>query len=147
MFPFVRRRRIAHIASLMSQQFLDSRAVFMHLFDELPCVSVITQIDSTQALTLIEQLHGGAVGRVWQHNAFDHEEQRIHFHVSIIELSNRRLVEVGPSYVELLHTPAQYDWAREVMCALSRVRMVPEVAVAIAAPTTVRGFARAFYDN
>lgn len=147
MFPFVRRRRVAHIASLMSQYFLDSRAVYMHLFDELPCLSVITQIDSTQALTLIEQLHPGAVGRVWQHNAFDHDDQRMNFHVSIIELSNRRLVEVGASYVELLHTPAQYDWAREVMSELSRVRLVPEVAVSIAAPTTVRGFARGFYEN
>jgi len=130
---------------LFTNNFIDSKVMFVTRFGALPNVSVITQIDITSAYEFITSRLGEQVRNVYQANMFDHNAGESFFQVTIIELTNKRLLELGPGYVEVLHNGAHFEWAKLLLLDLAAFKLETNV-VEEKAPTIV-GFARAMEMN
>ena len=147
MLCLFRRRPMQMTSALLNQNYLDSRALFMHLFQELPCMAIITQVDASAAFAFIRERYAADIVNVYQHSYYHPDDDGLVFNISLFQLNRDRLIEVGAGYVELLHTSLHYDWAREVIAQLATMRQPVEVVMAEPQPTTVLGFARRMNEN
>jgi len=147
MLHLFRRRQMQLTSALLNQNYLDSRAVFIQLFRELPCMAIITQVDASAAFGYMQERFASDIVRVYQHSFYHQEDEGLVFNVSLLLLAQNRLIEIGSGYVELLHTTGQYDWARVVMSDLATMRQPVEVVMTESQPTTVLGFARRMNEN
>ena len=148
MLQFLWRRRIGSLSSLLSQQYLDSRAVFMYLCHDLPSMAVITQINGGDAFRLMKKVESENMQRIWQHCHFDADARELCFNITLIKLQGQRMIEIGPNYVELLFCTEQQAWATLLIEQLAALQQpVAEIPVAMVQPVTVLGFARRFQEN
>ncbi len=148
MLQFLWRRRISTLSSLLSQQYLDSRAVFMYLCNDLPSVAVITRLNGGDAFSMLKEVENWNIQRVWQHSHFDADAKELCFNITLIKLFDKRMIEIGPNYVELLYSPQHQAWAKQLLEQLAALQQpAAEMPIALAQPVTVLGFARRFQEN
>jgi hypothetical protein len=138
-------KRTKAVPGLFVNNFIDSKVLFLQRFKEVPSVGVVTHIDSTRAYAFLSERLGQQVVNVHQLNMFDHNEQDCYFTMTIFELANKRMIELGNGYAEVLYTRHQYEWAMALLKDLATCKVEIE-AVEVKAPTVV-GFARAFDMN
>lgn len=96
-------RRMKRTAGLFNGPFFDVRTLYVLLYDRLPSITGVGEIDGGKAYA---HLRAGAAARIvntWQYSYFDRGEGGIRFQVTILQLANHMLVEIGPSYLEVLH--------------------------------------------
>jgi hypothetical protein len=134
-----------YLQGLFTSNYIDTKVLFTMRFNQVPCITVITQIDVTAAYAFVIQKAGAETLNIYQSNQFDHNEGRSFFNMTIVELRNNRMVELGSNYVEVYYTPADHDWARTLIGDLAAFRIEAELA-ADKAPTII-GFARAMELN
>ncbi|MGV3658115.1 MAG: hypothetical protein ACO1NX_09175 [Chitinophagaceae bacterium] len=79
----------------------------------------------------------GNIKTVYQHVYFDHNSQQLHANNTLIVLNSKRLVELGPNYVQALHGPVHYNWAHSLVTGLSPFREAPlERVIGFARPAS-----------
>ena len=119
--------------------------MFVTRFNQLPSIAVIIQIDVSKAYKLITEQLREQVIQIHQFNMFDHNEQKCYFTVTLFELSNNRIIELGSDYAEVLYTAAQYDWMAMLLKDLSACKA--EIEITETKTAQVIGFARAAEMN
>jgi hypothetical protein len=138
-------KKTRYVAGLFMNNFIDSRVLFVTRFRRLPSVGVITQIDVTQAYAFINEKMSDQIIDVHQANMFDHNEGKTYFNMTILELRNNRMIELGNGYVEVMYTNAHYEWAKVLLEDLAAFKV--ETGVVEEKAPTVIGFARAMEMN
>lgn len=115
-------RKIKDYIGLFTGHFVEVKAFYALQFDKVPCVSFIGEVDSTEAYGFILKTYRNEIIDIYQHNFFDHNEKEILFNNSIFILTNNRMIEVGANYCQVLHTTAQYNWAKVLLKRLAQFR-------------------------
>ena len=116
------RRKIGDMLGLFQGHYMDARAVYAVQWDVLPCMAVIGELDTTKVFSYINEELKEDIERVYQHSGYDHGEESMVFNTSIFILKGQRLIELGPGYCQVLHTPQQYGWATEFVQELASFR-------------------------
>jgi hypothetical protein len=139
------KRKTKYVTGLFVNNFIDSKVLFVARFKEVPSVGVITQVDSCKSYALITERLGHQIVDAHQLNMFDHNEGGCYFTMTIFELADRRMIEIGNGYVEIMYTRPHYEWAMSLLKNLAACKIETEQAEA-KAPTVI-GFARAMEMN
>ena len=111
----------------------------------MPSLAVITQTDSTKAYALIAAKLGNEILDTHQLIMYDHAEANTYFTMTVFELTNNRMIEIGANYVEVMYTKEDYAWAVDLVKELATCKAEAE-AVEEKTPTVV-GFARSAQMN
>ena len=119
-----RNRKISDWNGLFHGYFIDARALYALEFDDVSCISFIGEIDTTAAYAFINEHMQGQVVRTYQHSYFEHQKKEMYFNNTILIVTQKRMIELGNNYCQLLHTPGQYGWANELISELAKFRMV-----------------------
>lgn len=138
MSNFFGTRKIKDINALFASHYVDPKAMYAMLFDKVPCVMFISETDGTKVYDHIQKKLRHQLVKLYQHNYHDYDKNELLFNNSVFVLTNDRIIEVTGSYVHVLHTPSQYNWAGGLIKELAEYRIKP-------APTEdkrVIGFAR-----
>lgn len=138
-FNFRLFSRRAFTNGIFVNSFIDSRALFATRFNKLPNVAVITQVDATQAYALVTERLGNDIADIFQTNMYDHNESRMYFTMTIMVLANKRMIEIGNGYVEILYTSGDYAFATDLVKELAACRIEETIEVT---RTPIIGFAR-----
>lgn len=139
MFRRLLGKRIREYVGLFNGYFVDVKAFYALEFDAVPCVGFVGEIDAAKAFALITEQLVGEIVTTYQHAYFDHKEQKMLFNNTLFVLRDRRMIEVGGNYCQLLHATHQYQWANQLVKDLAAFRLVVE------APTI--GFTRQAVAN
>ncbi|RYY99820.1 MAG: hypothetical protein EOO11_03710 [Chitinophagaceae bacterium] len=118
------RRRIASPVGLFNGAFFDVRTLFVLEHDELPSVSVVTDIDGGRAYAFLQERIGTLAVRTYQHTQFDHDEGKLLFTSTIYVLPGKRMIEIGAKYVEVLHA-GDFGFAHGLVKELAAFRAAP----------------------
>ena len=121
--------------NIFQNNYIESKAFYAARFKRLPCISFINEVDSTKAYAMIMERCGIEVKAIYQYSSFDYAEGKALFNMTIFVLKDRRMIEVGTNYVELLFGNDQYNWANGLLADLASCRILAERA-------TVMGFVR-----
>ena len=122
-------RKFKDVIGLFNGYFIEVKALYVLEFDTVSCVSFIGEVDVTQAFALISERLKNEIVTVYQRAYFDHKEKKMFFNNTIFVLTNKRMIELGNNWCQLLHTPGQHGWANAVIKELSQFRVVNDEAV------------------
>ena len=122
-------RKFKDVIGLFNGYFIEVKALYVLEFDTVSCVSFIGEVDVTQAFALVSERLKNEIITVYQHAYFDHKEKKMFFNNTIFVLTNKRMIELGNNWCQLLHTPGQHGWANAVIKELSQFRVVNDEAV------------------
>ncbi len=140
------KRKIKAVAGLFVNNYVDGKMLFVSKFGEVASLGVITQIDATAAYALLKDKLGADIVDVHQVNMYDYDEAKNYFTITILELTAKRMIEIGNGYVEVLYTSKHYDWAMQLLDELAVCKAEVQVVEEEKAPTII-GFARAMEMN
>lgn len=132
-------RRIAQPSALFGGPYMESRVLYAQEFDAPPSIAFINNIDTAKAHAFILDRLGIFIETTYEYNVFDHETGSMSYVTTIMILCDRRMIELGTNYCEVLHDPDQRQWANSLIMSLSAYRIINT-----AAPI---GFARQAAEN
>ena len=115
MFWRLFRRKIGDTIGLFNGHFVDAKAFYALEFDAISCVTFIGDIDTGKAFTYINDTLGADIINVYQHSYYDHAEKQMFFNNTLFVLRNRRMIELGNNWCQVLHTPKQHGWANRII--------------------------------
>jgi hypothetical protein len=138
MFGNFFKRNNVLVPGLFTGHFVEPKAFYVAAFNRIPCISFVGELDTTKAFAFIEDRLQMQVKAIYQHNYFNHEEQKMFFNNTIFLLHDNRLIELAHDYCQVLHTNLQYDWANKLVKDLAQFRK----AEAPVKENRVIGFAR-----
>lgn len=130
-------KRITNTNGLFDGHFIEVKAFYVLQFDKVPCLGFIGNIDISKAYTHIREVFGYEIVSVYQHAYFDHNKQKTFFNNTVFVLTQNGMIELGKGYVQILHTPKDYEWSNKLMKALAEFK-INETPV----QTQIVGFAR-----
>jgi hypothetical protein len=116
---YIKRNREIRI---FDHYYLDGKALFLHLFREIPCQTAVDNVDATKAFEHLRQYYGGQIVNIYQHNTFDHDKDSQHFVRSYFILDRNVIVETGDGYANVLYVPQQFDYASILATALHNLQ-------------------------
>ena len=124
MFWRMFKRKINELTGLFNGHFIEIKAWYALEFDAVSCVSFIGDLDTSKAFAFINENMRSEILSTYQHSYFDPNEQRMFFNSTIFVLKNKRMIELGNNYCQVLHTRQQYGWANDLVKSLSQFRMI-----------------------
>lgn len=131
-------RRMTELTALFNGHFIEVKTMYALKFDAVSCVSFIGDIDTSKAFAFINETLRTDIVSTYQHSYFDHSEQRMFFNNTIFILNNKRIIELGNNFCQVLYTPQQYNWANAIIIELSQYKVVNnEPAIGFARQTSV----------
>lgn len=139
MFWKMFKRKINDLNGLFNGHFIEVKALYALEFDEIGCVTFIGELDTSKAFAFINENMRSGIVSTYQHSYFDHNEQKMFFNNTIFVLRDKRMIELGNNYCQVVHTQHQYNWANGLVNNLSAFR--------IKSNEPVIGFARQTVNN
>jgi hypothetical protein len=138
MFFNLFKTKIFQVNTLFLGHYVDPKVFYTVQFNKVPCISFIGELDTGKAFDFIQSTYPNQVTGIYQHNYFDHDKREFFFNNTLFVLKNKRLIELGNNYCQVLHTKDQYDWGQTMIKELSVFHVTGDV-------NKVIGFARS--DN
>jgi hypothetical protein len=123
MFWKASKRKVREVIGLSNGHFIEVKALYALAFDDVCSISFIGEIDTSKAFVFIEETLKGEIVNTYQHAYFEHNEQKMFFNNTIFVLTNKRIIELGNNWCQILHTPFQYNWANAMITELSKYKL------------------------
>jgi hypothetical protein len=143
MFLKIFNRKIKEVNALFMGHYVDVKVLYAMLYDELPCVNFIGELDTSKAMDFINNRFKYGIKEIYQHSFFDHDKQDLFFNNTVFVLNGKRIIELGNNFCHVLHTRHQYDFGHKLIKELSAFRMTAVTENEI----RVVGFARGNHTN
>jgi hypothetical protein len=135
MFLNLFRTRLSRINTLFIGHYVESKVFYTLKFNAVPCMNFIGELESGKAFDFIRNTYHSQVKEIYQHSYFDHEKREFFFNNTLFVLRNKRMIELGNNYCQVLHTKSQYGWGQTIIQELSVFHVVADA-------NKVIGFAR-----
>ena len=140
MFFNLFRKDLSKLNTLFLGHYVDPKVFYAVQINKVPCISFIGDLDAGKAFDFIQSTHRSQVKGIYQHNYFDHDKRQFFFNNTLFVLKDKRMIELGNNYCQVLHTKDQFDWGQTMIKELSVFHLTGDVNKAI-------GFARSNHAN
>jgi len=118
-------RRLRDMNALfIKDDYVDAKVLYAMLFDSIPCITKISDLNSTRALVYLKDRYAHEMMGKYNNGYFDYEESKVMFHNIILVLCNKRLIYIGHNYIHVLHTIHQSDEINELLKKLAEFRLL-----------------------
>jgi hypothetical protein len=114
MINFLFRKRIRNNNWIFNGSYIDAKALYLYMFNEIPSISYITGVDTTRALEWFRKTMPGKA-QLFQHSEYDREAGKLLFNVTFIVLPDQKIIEIGNEYVSLLHDQYSRIWTTDIL--------------------------------
>lgn len=94
--------RIINSNSVFTNQYLDSKSLYMYCFNGIPCVSQINYIDGEKAYKAFKEKFASLIQSVYSYRLIEKKKQ-VGFNTTLIILSNKCVLEFNINYCEILY--------------------------------------------
>ena len=129
------KTKVSKVNTLFLGHYVDPKVFYTMLFNEVPCMSFIGDLDTGKAFDFIQSTYRVQVKEIYQHSYFDHDKRGFYFNNTFFVMKNKRIIELGNNYCQVLHTKDQYSWGQTMIKELSVFHVVGDA-------NKVIGFAR-----
>ncbi|RYY71074.1 MAG: AAA family ATPase [Chitinophagaceae bacterium] len=105
------------------REYIESKAFYGYLFNKVPAVSYMENVDTGQAYKYISEVMEADIINIYQYLTYSRKDKRQEFTRTFFEMKNGILVELGNTYAELLYSIDQYNGAAALVAVLSEMKM------------------------
>ena len=113
------KTRLTAVNNLFMGHYVDPKVFYTVLFNRVSTITFIGELDTSKAFHFILAMNGSQVKAIYQHNYFDHDKADFFFNNTLFVLNNKRMIELGNNYCQVLHTKDQNSWGQTVIKELS----------------------------
>ena len=110
------------MSQLFNAQYIDPRVVYAMLFNRLPVMGYVNEIDPVRGFELVRTVMKDEIRDMYQHYYFDHAKATTHCHETIFILRRDRMIVQGGECFHVFHLAGDYDWTYDLMKRLSEFR-------------------------
>ncbi|HWK05484.1 MAG TPA: hypothetical protein VNS58_17715 [Puia sp.] len=86
------------------KDFLDSRSLFIHCYQQPPSMMWVDKTDNKKILEYIKKEYGDAIGGIYQYSEFNRKKKAIEFYRTIVLLADNCMLELAHGYCQILYT-------------------------------------------
>ena len=115
-----------NLNTVFDGRFINSKALYLYDFNELPSLHNRYQIDGEKACEAVRVKFASRIVDKLQFRWFNQQKKRVQFDTTIFILDNHCLLEINQTYCQLLHNNQQVVFLNEVDHILSLFREKPK---------------------
>ena len=119
MFFNLFRTKVSQVNTLFLGHYVDPKVFYAVQFNKVPCISFIGELDTSKAFDFIQNTYRSELKGIYQHNYFDHDKRDFFFNNTLFVFKNKRLIELGNNYCQVLFTKDQHGWGQTMVKELS----------------------------
>ena len=119
MFFNLFKTKISRVDALFLGHYVDPKVLYTVLFNGVPCMSFIGELNTSKAFDFIQNTYRSQITGIYQHNYFDHDKRDLFFNNTLFVLKNKRIIELGNNYCQVLHPKGQFNWGQTMINELS----------------------------
>ena len=140
MFFNLFRKDLSKVNTIFLGYYVDPKVFYVVQFNTMPCISFIGELNTSKTFDFVQSTYRYQVTGIYQHNYFDHDKREFFFNNTLFVLKNKRLIELGNNYCQVLYTKDQFDWGQTMIKELSVFHLTDDA-------NKVIGFARSNHVN
>ena len=140
MFFNLFRNDLSRVSIMFLGHYVDPKVFYTVHFNRVPCISFVGELDAGKAFDFIQSTYRDQVTGIYQHNYFDHDKRDFFFNNTLFVLKNKRLMELGNNYCQVLYTKDQHGWGQTMIKELSVFHLSDDA-------NRIIGFARSNHEN
>src|SRR3978361_1988873 len=104
---FLSNKKVIDASQVFDSRFIETKALFLYLFNILPSVNYVYSIDGEKAFTSFCVEYASEIKQVYKYRWFKQEKKKFEFDKTVVVLRNNCLIEFSANYFELLHNGQQ----------------------------------------
>ena len=105
-----------------SKDFIDSRSLFIHCYQQPPCMMWVKKTDNEKILKYVKRQYKDAIGHIYQYSEYNRQKKVLEFYRTIVLLADNCMLELAHGYCQILYTHGDYPLAESLLKELSRFK-------------------------
>jgi hypothetical protein len=101
---YIQRFRLARNINVFENQYIETKVFYANSFREMPSLTFMDDVDVTKAFAHITNQLKHLIVDIHQSCFYNRQEGVQQFTRTVFVLSNKMMIELGPSYAEILYT-------------------------------------------
>lgn len=110
-------------ALIFDHQYLEIKAFYLYRFKQVPCATIIDNIDVTKSYAYIDGNFKDRIVDIYQNCFYNHKEHSQQFYKTLFVLDNKVMIEVAAQYVKVLYPGNLYLFADRLLKQLCEYRL------------------------
>jgi len=123
MFFNLFKTKVSKVNTLFLAHYVDVKVFYTMQFNKVPCISFIPELDTSKVFEYVDNKYRDQITCIYQHNFFDHAEQKLFFNNCIFVLKDNCMIEACNNFCQVLYTNKQYAWAQNIMKEFAKFRL------------------------
>lgn len=117
-------QRVINANSVFTTHYIESKILYLYLFNQIPCISYLPSIDGEKAYLGFKEKYGQLIQSVHTYREYHRKRSANKFNDTILILKNECIVEFNETYCEIHHGENQNDFVKELndFCRLFKKR-------------------------
>jgi hypothetical protein len=117
-------QRILNANNLFDGSFMEGKVLYLHLFNQLPSLHFIGNIDGEKTFNSFCEKMGGQIRTIHQYRWYKMKKKKFQFDKTLVVLENNCLLEFDDSYCEIIHDGKQEAFIESVtgICKQFKIR-------------------------
>ena len=107
-------QKIINANNVFDDRFLETKTLYLYLFNALPCLNFVNNIDGEKAFAVFREKYQSLIGHVHQYRWYKRKTKKYQFDKTVIIMNNNCLVEFDDDYCEILHDGKQDVFVQEL---------------------------------
>ncbi|KIC95443.1 AAA family ATPase [Flavihumibacter solisilvae] len=108
-------QKVINANSLFDSDYLDSKMLYLHTFNQLPSIHFINFVDGEKVFGAITAKLAGSITAVHRSCWYRRPKKRFEFSKTIILFNNQLSIELDSDYCEILHNGQQQELLEEII--------------------------------
>jgi hypothetical protein len=109
------QQKIINANRVFSNHYLDTRALYLYCFGNIPCISFADDIDGEKAFTAFEAKYPGMIESIHLYRSFKRRKKKVEFDDTVVVLKNKCVLEFDYGYCEILHSYESKVFVQELV--------------------------------
>lgn len=109
------QQKILDTNSVFSGRFLDSKALYMYSFNNVPCISFVDHIDGEKAFNAVNDKYSTMIQSVHSYRSYRRKKVKMEFDETLVVLDNECVLEMNAGYCEILHNYSSLGFVKELV--------------------------------
>ena len=115
-------QKVINANNVFDDRFMDTKTLYLHCFNMLPCLSFIGQINGEKAFDAFHEKFSADIRQVLTYRWYKRNRKKYQFGRTVIVLNNNCLVEITDGYCEILHDGISDKLVSEITMLVNRFK-------------------------
>lgn len=108
-------QRIITANSIFGRYYIDSKALYMYCFTDIPSISFVDDVEGEKAYNAFREKFSALICSVHTYRKFKRRQKHVEFDDTIVILKDRRILEFSEGYCEILHDNCNEQFVEELV--------------------------------